>query len=102
MAFVLEEFVASPTVCQLDQCRKVDLRLVADHYHVSVSTALQGYFANWTSWTGGFESAYFMESPGTVAGAVAAVSPSGGHVGVTPGVQSATVQAKLFTMPQFD
>jgi len=43
-----------------------------------------------------------MESPGTVAGAVAAVSPSGGHVGVTPGVQSATVQAKLFTMPQFD
>ncbi|KAF3851788.1 hypothetical protein F7725_005143 [Dissostichus mawsoni] len=81
MAFVLEQH----------RCRKVDLRLIADHYHVFVSTAL------------GFLSLpKLVESPGTVAGAVAAVSPSGGHVGVTPGVQSASVQATPFTMPQFD
>ncbi|KAF3837664.1 hypothetical protein F7725_009432, partial [Dissostichus mawsoni] len=43
-----------------------------------------------------------VESPGTVAGAVAAGSPSEGHVGVTPGVQSASAQEKPFTMPQFD
>ena len=43
-----------------------------------------------------------VESPGTVAGVDAAVPPSEGHVGVTPGVQSASAQAKPFTMPQFD
>ncbi|KAF3861065.1 hypothetical protein F7725_001320 [Dissostichus mawsoni] len=70
---LIVQFVASPTVCQLACCRKVDLRLPDS-----------------------------VESPGTVAGAVAAVSPSEGHVGVTPGVQSASAQAKPFTMPQFD
>ncbi|XP_033998203.1 uncharacterized protein LOC117492193 [Trematomus bernacchii] len=101
MAF--EQFVASPTVGQLDWCRKVDLRLVADHYHVSVSSALVKSELKATLITGLVEQGVLslpilVESPGTVAGAVAAVS----HGGVTPGVQSATEQATLFTMPQFD
>ncbi|XP_033972270.1 uncharacterized protein LOC117471407 isoform X1 [Trematomus bernacchii] len=107
MAFVLEQFVASPTVGQLDWCRKVDLRLVADHYHVSVSSALVKSELKATVITGLVEQGVLslptsVESPGTVAGAVAAESPGGGRVGVTPGVQSATEQAKLFNMPQLD
>ncbi|XP_034056780.1 uncharacterized protein LOC117536141 [Gymnodraco acuticeps] len=106
MAFVLEQFVASPTVGQLDCCRKVDLRLVADHYHVSVSSALVKSELKATLLTGLVEQGVLsrptsVESPGAVAGAVAAVSHGGGRIGVTPGVQSATERAKLFTTPQF-
>nr|XP_033962821.1 uncharacterized protein LOC117464476 isoform X4 [Pseudochaenichthys georgianus] len=88
MAFVLEQFVASPTVGQLDGCRKVDLRLVADHYHVSVSSALVKSELKATLITGLVEQGVLrrpvlVESPGTV-------------------VQSATKQANIFTTPQFD
>ena len=86
MAFVLEQFVASPTVGQLDWCRKVDLRLV--------SSALVKSELKATLLTGLVEQRVLslptlVESPGTVAGVDAAVPPSEGHVGI----QSASAQA---------
>ncbi|KAF3835476.1 hypothetical protein F7725_028034, partial [Dissostichus mawsoni] len=103
----MEQFVANPTLYQPACCMKVDLRLIADHYNIFVSTALAKSDLKATLLNGLVEQGVLslpdsVESPGTVAGAVAAVSPSVGHVGVTPGVQSASAQAKPFTMPQFD
>ena len=79
--------MASPSVGQLDRCRKVDLRLVADHYHVSVSTALVKSELKATLLTGLVEQGVLslptlVESPGTVAGAVAGTGKTFQHASV--------------------
>ncbi|KAK9517541.1 hypothetical protein VZT92_022904 [Zoarces viviparus] len=38
--FIMEEFVANPSLTQLEKCTKGELREVAAHYSVSVSSAL--------------------------------------------------------------
>lgn len=39
-AFNLEEFVANPTVDQLDRCTVADLRVISDYYGVSIARSL--------------------------------------------------------------
>lgn len=38
--FDLNAFVFSPDLNQLDKCKKIELRDIADHYDISVSTSL--------------------------------------------------------------
>ena len=39
-AFSVEEFVAEPALCKLDNGRKVNLFAIADHYGIQVSVSL--------------------------------------------------------------
>lgn len=129
--FSMEEFVANPTLSQLDECRKIDLRLIAEYYSISVSTSLVKRELKAAPLNGLVERGVFnlpapVESPGSVAGAMAAASPGEGYsdtaepsgnshsdprvgeavkpppIDHTPGVKHSEVEEKPFTLPQFE
>ncbi|KAG7464302.1 Retrovirus-related Pol poly from transposon 297 [Solea senegalensis] len=110
-AFSVEEFVAKPTLSQLDICRKADLFAIADRYDIKVTTSLLKKELKAAVIDGLVE--------GGVCGLPATVPESAGEVcseargaeatqrqrdilNITPGVKHGSMDEKQFTLPRFE
>nr|XP_043874918.1 uncharacterized protein LOC122764957 isoform X2 [Solea senegalensis] len=110
-AFSVEEFVAKPTLSQLDICRKADLFAIADRYDIKVTTSLLKKELKAAVVDGLVE--------GGVCGLPATVPESAGEVrseargaeatqrqrdilNITPGVKHGNMDEKQFTLPRFE
>nr|XP_043896825.1 uncharacterized protein LOC122778793 [Solea senegalensis] len=110
-AFSVEEFVAKPTLSQLDICRKADLFAIADRYDIKVTTSLLKKELKAAVIDGLVE--------GGVCGLPATVPESAGEVcseargaeatqrqrdilNITPGVKHGNMDEKQFTLPRFE
>ncbi|XP_058495160.1 uncharacterized protein LOC131466089 isoform X2 [Solea solea] len=109
--FSVEEFVAKPTLSQLDHCRKADLFAIADRYDIKVTTSLLKKELKAAVVDGLVE--------GGVCGLPATVPESAGEVcseargaeatqrqrdilNITPGVKYGDRDEKQFTLPRFE
>ena len=77
--FSIKEFVAHPNLSQIDGCRKDDLCTIAEYYGMSVSRSLikkklKAVLLLGLVERGILASQVLEESPGAIAGAMAAVS----------------------------
>nr|XP_043876803.1 uncharacterized protein LOC122766190 isoform X1 [Solea senegalensis] len=110
-AFSVEEFVAKPTLSQLDICRKADLFAIADRYDIKVTTSLLKKELKAAVIDGLVE--------GGVCGLPATVPESAGEVcseargaeatqrqrdilNITPGAKHGNMDEKQFTLPRFE
>ena len=113
--FSIEEFVAHPTLSQIDGCRKDDLCTIAEYYGISVSRSLikkklKAVLLQGLVERGILASQVLEESPGAIAGAMAAVpseerqkrvvEPQPG--GLTPEGEDSGDGVKPYTMPRFE
>lgn len=112
-AFSVEEFVAKPTLSQLNNCRKVDLFAIADRYGIKVSTSLRKKELK-AAVVDGLVKGGVCSLPAAVAVAGSAGEASSEARGaeaaerqedilnMTPGVKHDDGDEKQFTLPRFE